>query len=312
MTKACACSRAQVVEGGRVQGYFLSSYSARKLGMRTTGNAGGSAQPHCFTSRLTQSEDDLDAMLAKAGHGPLRHRVDGPGRELRHRRLLAQGPAASGWKGRIAYPVHEITIAATSRTCFWVSRPLGPTPDNYGAKTVGFHPDQPHEGGHGELKMLARANLTAADTAAISALPARRVLTTPITLPMSPGPLAPQFSHDGFLGQHLISRHALGQVNPAAPSSRLLPCRPGRTLGLAEGFDTVLALFDEFVDDGHDGGVVQHHALVHFLCFMAASSRRMVPRRSVSLARMAAFMSSVIWSLRPCGCLLWMDGGGLK
>ena len=32
----------KVVEGGRVQGYFLSSYSARKLGMRTTGNAGGS------------------------------------------------------------------------------------------------------------------------------------------------------------------------------------------------------------------------------------------------------------------------------
>lgn len=32
----------QVVEAGRVQGYFLSSYSARKLGMKTTGNAGGS------------------------------------------------------------------------------------------------------------------------------------------------------------------------------------------------------------------------------------------------------------------------------
>jgi hypothetical protein len=33
-------------------------------------------------------------------------------------------------------------------------------------------------------------------------------------------------------------------------------------------------------------------------CFIAASSRRMVPRRSLSLARMAVFMSSVIWSLR--------------
>jgi hypothetical protein len=33
-------------------------------------------------------------------------------------------------------------------------------------------------------------------------------------------------------------------------------------------------------------------------CFMAAVSRRMVPRRSLSLARMAAFMSSVICSLR--------------
>src|SRR5690606_4020334 len=32
----------KVVDAGRVQGYFLSSYSARKLGMQTTGNAGGS------------------------------------------------------------------------------------------------------------------------------------------------------------------------------------------------------------------------------------------------------------------------------
>ncbi|MDP2096253.1 MAG: metallopeptidase TldD-related protein, partial [Hydrogenophaga sp.] len=32
----------KVLVGGRVQGYFLSTYSARKLGMRTTGNAGGS------------------------------------------------------------------------------------------------------------------------------------------------------------------------------------------------------------------------------------------------------------------------------
>jgi PmbA protein len=42
-----------VVEGGRVQGYFLSSYSARKLGMKTTGNAGGSHNL-VLTSRLTK------------------------------------------------------------------------------------------------------------------------------------------------------------------------------------------------------------------------------------------------------------------
>ena len=41
-----------VVKGGVVQGYFLSSYSARKLGMRTTGHAGGS-QNLTLTSRLT-------------------------------------------------------------------------------------------------------------------------------------------------------------------------------------------------------------------------------------------------------------------
>lgn len=58
----------QVVDAGCVQGYFLSSYSARKLGMKTTGNAGGS---HNLTlsSRLTRPGDDLDAMLKKLGTG---------------------------------------------------------------------------------------------------------------------------------------------------------------------------------------------------------------------------------------------------
>lgn len=53
-----------VVEAGKVQGYFLGSYSARKLGMKTTGNAGGS---HSLTlsSRLTRAGDNLDAMLTR-------------------------------------------------------------------------------------------------------------------------------------------------------------------------------------------------------------------------------------------------------
>ena len=36
-------------------------------------------------------------------------------------------------------------------------------------------------------------------------------------------------------------------------------------------------------------------------CFMADSNKRIVPKRSVSLARMAVFMSSVIWSLSDIG-----------
>ncbi|MCB2018974.1 MAG: metalloprotease PmbA, partial [Hydrogenophaga sp.] len=54
-------ARRKVLSAGKVQGYFLSTYSARKLGMRTTGNAGGS---HNLTlsSRLTQPGDDLKAM----------------------------------------------------------------------------------------------------------------------------------------------------------------------------------------------------------------------------------------------------------
>jgi hypothetical protein len=60
--------------------------------------------------------------------------------------------------------------------------------------------------------------------------------------------------------------------------------------------DAVLALLDELVHDGDDGGIVQSDALVHLLLLHGGRSRRMVPRRSLSLARMAVFMSSVIWS----------------
>ena len=60
----------QVIEAGRVRGYFLSSYTARKLGMHTTGNAGGSHNL-VLTSRLTRPGDDLDAMIRTMGRGLL-------------------------------------------------------------------------------------------------------------------------------------------------------------------------------------------------------------------------------------------------
>ena len=88
-TKACARARARVVEAGVVQGYFLSSYSARKLGMRTTGHAGGSQNltltqpPHAARRRPRRD-------AAQAAPRPVRDRADGPGRELRDRRLLAR------------------------------------------------------------------------------------------------------------------------------------------------------------------------------------------------------------------------------
>ena len=61
-------SARKVVDAGRVEGYFLGSYSARKLGMKTTGNAGGSHNL-VLTSRQTKGSDDLDAMLQKLGTG---------------------------------------------------------------------------------------------------------------------------------------------------------------------------------------------------------------------------------------------------
>lgn len=125
-----------VVEAGRVQGYFLSSYSARKLGMKTTGNAGGSHNL-TLTSRLTKPGDDLDAMLHKLGTG------------LFVTELMGQGVnyvtgdysrGASGYwveKGRIAYPVHEITIAGNMKDMLKGIEAVGADAYNYGAKTVG-------------------------------------------------------------------------------------------------------------------------------------------------------------------------------
>ena len=126
----------KVVQGGRVQGYFLGSYSARKLGMKTTGNAGGSHNL-VMTSRLTQASDDLDAMLQKLGTG------------LFVTELMGQGTnyvtgdysrGASGFwveNGRIAYPVHEITIAGNMKAMLKGIEAVGADAYNYGAKTVG-------------------------------------------------------------------------------------------------------------------------------------------------------------------------------
>ena len=57
-----------VVTAGVLEGYFLSSYTARKLGMTTTGNAGGSHNL-TFSSTQTQAGDDFEAMLRKMGTG---------------------------------------------------------------------------------------------------------------------------------------------------------------------------------------------------------------------------------------------------
>jgi len=107
----------QVVKGGRVQGYFLSTYSARKLGMKTTGNAGGSHNL-VLSSRLTQAGDDLDAMLQKLGTGLFVIELMGQG--VNYVTGDYSRGASGFWveNGRIAYPVEEITIAGNLKDMF--------------------------------------------------------------------------------------------------------------------------------------------------------------------------------------------------
>ena len=100
----------KVVEAGRVEGYFLSSYSARKLGMKTTGNAGGSHNLW-LTSRHTQPGDNLDEMLRKLGRGLFVIELMGQG--VNYVTGDYSRGASGYWveNGVIQYPVEEITIA---------------------------------------------------------------------------------------------------------------------------------------------------------------------------------------------------------
>ena len=125
-----------VVQAGKVRGYFLSTYSARKLGMRTTGNAGGSHNL-TLTSRLTAAHDNLDAMLQKLGTGLFVTELMGSGVNMV---TGDYSRGASGFwveKGRIAFPVEEITIAGNMKDMLMGIEAVGADAYNSGAKTVG-------------------------------------------------------------------------------------------------------------------------------------------------------------------------------
>lgn len=110
-------TRRDVVRSGVVEGYFLSTYSARKLGMKTTGNAGGSHNLTLRSSR-TRSSDDFEAMLRALGTGLLVTELMGQG--VNYVTGDYSRGASGFWveDGRIAYPVEEITIAGNLRDMF--------------------------------------------------------------------------------------------------------------------------------------------------------------------------------------------------
>jgi PmbA protein len=126
----------QVIEAGRVRGYFLSSYTARKLGMPTTGNAGGSHNL-VLRSRLTRPEDDLDAMIRNMGSGLLVTELMGQG--VNYVTGDYSRGASGFWveNGRIAYPVEEITIAGNMKNMLRDIEAVGADIYNYGSKSVG-------------------------------------------------------------------------------------------------------------------------------------------------------------------------------
>ena len=106
-----------VVSNGVLQGYFLSTYSARKLGMQTTGNAGGSHNL-AMTSSLTRRSDNFAGMLKKMGRGLLVTELMGQG--VNYVTGDYSRGASGYWveNGVIQYAVEEITIAGNMRDMF--------------------------------------------------------------------------------------------------------------------------------------------------------------------------------------------------
>ena len=122
----------EVVADGVLQGYFLSTYSARKLGMQTTGNAGGSHNLIVHPGRL-----DFQGLLREMDTGLLVTELLGQG--INYVTGDYSRGAAGYWveKGEIAYPVQEITIAGNLREMFQGIAAIGKDVLVRGSKQVG-------------------------------------------------------------------------------------------------------------------------------------------------------------------------------
>ncbi len=124
----------ELVADGVLQGYVLGSYSARKLGLKTTGNAGGT---HNLLVESKTGGVDIAALMKQLGTG------------LLVTELMGQGVngvtgdysrGASGFwieNGVPTYPVHEITIAGNLKTMYDNIAAIGSDVDTRGGVRVG-------------------------------------------------------------------------------------------------------------------------------------------------------------------------------
>lgn len=102
-----------IVKDGVLQGYILSSYSARRLGLQTTANAGGAQN-----LIVPGGDKDKDALIREMGTGLVVMELIGQGVNG------VTGDYSRGavglWveNGEIAYPVHEVTIAGNLRELY--------------------------------------------------------------------------------------------------------------------------------------------------------------------------------------------------
>ena len=108
----------RIIENVVLRGYFLGSYSARKLGLRTTGNAGGNHNLVLRASGMQSGELDFAGLLKQMGRGLLVTELLGSGVNA-VTGDYSRG-AAGFWveDGEIRYPVQEITIAGNLKDMY--------------------------------------------------------------------------------------------------------------------------------------------------------------------------------------------------
>jgi len=122
----------ELVEGGVLLGYVLSTYSARKLGLRTTGNAGGN---HNIV--VPGRGRDFEAMLALMDRGLLVTELMGQGVNAV---TGDYSRGASGFwveNGKVAYPVHEVTVAGNLKQMYRHIVEVGSDVDLRGGVRIG-------------------------------------------------------------------------------------------------------------------------------------------------------------------------------
>ena len=118
-----------IVENGVLKGYLLSSYSARRLGLETTGNAGGH---HNLIVEPT-AEENLESMIKNIDSGFLITGLIGYGVNI------VNGDYSRGangfWieNGEIAYPVSEVTIAGNLKDMLMRINTIGNDPEKKGS-----------------------------------------------------------------------------------------------------------------------------------------------------------------------------------
>ena len=124
----------ELVRDGIVDGYLLGSYSARKLGLVSTGHAGGL---HNLMVDASVDRPDQASLLQRMGRGLLVTELMGQGVNG------VTGDYSRGatgfWieGGEIAYPVHEVTIAGNLRNLFAGLQAIGSDVDARGGVRVG-------------------------------------------------------------------------------------------------------------------------------------------------------------------------------